>query len=80
MSQLTIELNKRAYDRLKHLSEETRTKTDTVCRLILEAFTREPPERGGGRIIAGRSVNGKLIVIDWPRFIQFIESEDIRGT
>jgi hypothetical protein len=75
--QLAIKLNEEAYERLKQVSENAGIDVDTACRLILEAFAGEPPERTGGKIVAGRSINGKLIIA-WPRFFQLIEPESIK--
>jgi len=74
--QLAIELDEEAHERLKQLSEKAGIDVDTACRLILEAFAREP-ERSGGKIVAGRNINGKLI-ISWPRFFQLVEPENIK--
>jgi hypothetical protein len=74
--QLAIDLDEEAYERLKHLSEKAGIAVDIACRLILEAFAREP-ESSEGKIVTGRSIDGKLIIA-WPRFFQLVELENIK--
>ncbi len=69
MIKLAIELNEKDYESLKQLSDKAGIDVETACRLILEAF---PSERSGGKIIAGKNLNGNLIIA-WPRFFQFIQ-------
>ncbi len=70
---LAIELNEKDYESLKQLSDKAGIDVETACRLILEAF---PSEKSGGKIIAGRNLDGNLIIA-WPRFFQFIQRTKI---